>query len=468
MSETKKLADFAANLSFNDIPKDVVERIKFLTMDTVGISIRAMHDAESTPALLSASHAMGYIGGQSRIMGSSTTYTPPAAAMINGTLAHSLDFDDTHAAGSLHTSAPIIPAVFAAAEMTGANGRDVITAIAAGFEVQIRLSLALNPTEHYKRGYHPSATCGTFGAAAGAGLIFKLNSENMESAFGIAECQTSGSMRFLADGAWTKRFQVGYAGHNGLIAACLAREGFKGPIGSVEGKDGFLKSYAPSPDLSRAAQDLGEVWETMNIAVKPYPSCRYSHAAMGALAEVRSKHQVTAEEVKSVEVGLPHTGWRIIGETDDVKRRPVGAVDGQFSMPFCGAVVLRQGTMGWDDYAKHLNDASTLELAGKFTTVTDPWAESEYPLNMAGIVRVQTERGEFEEKVSVPKGEPSNFMTSTEARDKFDDLVSPYLERKQLDQLVDVLLKLDEEESIVAMLDLTRSQESGLRMAGED
>ena len=165
---------------------------------------------------------------------------------------------------------------------------------------------------------------------------------------------------------------------------------------------------------------------------------------------------------------MPHTGWRIIGETDDVKRRPVGAVDGQFSMPFCGAVVLRQGTMGWDDYAKHLNDSSTLELAGKFTTVTDPWAESEYPSNMAGIVRVKTERGEFEEKVSVPKGEPSNFMTSTEARDKFDDLVSPYLERKQLDQLVDVLLKLDEEESIVAMLDLTRSQESGLRMAGED
>ena len=468
MSETQKLADFAANLSFDDIPKDVVERIKFLVMDTVGISIRAMHDAESTPALLSASQAMGYLGGQSRVMGSSTTYTPPAAAMINGTLAHSLDFDDTHAAGSLHTSAPIIPAVFAAAEMTGASGRDIITAIAAGFEVQIRLSLALNPTEHYKRGYHPSATCGTFGAAAGAGLIFKLNSENMESAFGIAECQTSGSMRFLADGAWTKRFQVGYAGHNGLIAACLAREGFKGPMGSVEGKDGFLKSYAPSPDLSRAAQDLGEVWETMNIAVKPYPSCRYSHAAMGALAEVRSKHQVTAEEVKSVEVGLPHTGWRIIGETDDVKRRPVGAVDGQFSMPFCGAVVLRQGTMGWDDYAKHLNDASTLELAGKFTTVTDPWAESEYPDNMAGIVRIKTSRESFEHSVTVPKGEPENFMTDAEARSKFDDLVAPYLSEKQRNALVSEMLTIEKSSSVDAMLNLTCSDEQGLRMAGED
>ena len=124
--------------------------------------------------------------------------------------------------------------------------------------------------------------------------------------------------------------------------------------------------------------------------------------------------------------------------------------------------------MGWDDYAKHLNDASTLELAGKFTTVTDAWAESEYPANMAGIVRVKTERGNFEEKVSVPKGEPSNFMTSSEAREKFDDLVSPYLQKNQLNELVDVLLTLDKEKSIIAMLDLTRSQYSTLRMAGED
>lgn len=468
MSETKKLAEYAANLSFEDIPTEVVERIKFLVMDTVGISIRAMHDSESTPALLAASRTMGCEGGQSRVIGSGTKYTPLGAAMINGTLAHSLDFDDTHAAGSIHTSAPIIPAALAAAEMTGADGKQVIAAIAAGFEVQIRLSLALNPTEHYKRGYHPSATCGTFGAAAAAGLIFNLDAQGMESAFGIAECQTSGSMRFLADGAWTKRFQVGYAGHNGLLAASLAREGFKGPSGSIEGKDGFLQSYAPNPDVSLAAANLGRIWETMNIAVKPYPSCRYSHAAMGAMVEVRSKHNISANEVESVEVGLPHTGWRIIGETDDVKRKPTGAVDGQFSMPFCGAVVLRQGTMGWDDYAKHLNDNDTLELAAKFTTVTDEWAESEYPQNMAGVVRVETGRGVFEEKIAVPKGEPSNFMTAAEARSKFDDLVAPYIVEEQRDQLVAVLLNFDLEESVAEMLDLTRSEQSSIRMAGED
>jgi 2-methylcitrate dehydratase PrpD len=468
MSETKQLAEFVANLSYDDLPGEVVERIKFLIMDTVGISIRAMHDSESTPSLLAASYAMGYLGGQSRVIGTPNKYTPAGAAMINGTLAHSLDFDDTHAAGSIHASAPIIPAALAAAEMVGADGKKVITAIAAGYEVQIRLSLSLNPSDHYQRGYHPSATCGTFGAAAAAGFIFGLSAKHIASAFGIAECQTSGSMRFLADGAWTKRFQVGYSGHNGLVAATLAKEGFVGPMGSIEGKDGFLQSYAPSPDIARAAADLGRVWETMNIAVKPYPSCRYSHSAMGAIASMRTEHRIVFEEVEKVEVGLPHTGWRIIGEPDESKRRPTGAVDGQFSMPFCGAVVLREGTMGWDDYSKHLNDNETLALAAKFSTVTDAWAESEYPNNMAGIVRIKTSRGTFEDRVTIPKGEPDNFMTDTEARAKFDDLVGPYLSEKQRNRLVKELSTIDIAASVGLMLDLTCSGDQAFRMAGED
>ena len=468
MSETTKLAEFAANISYDALPPEVAERVKFLVMDTVGISVRAMHDSESTPALIAACDAMGYAGGDSKVIGSSETYTAPGAAMINGTLAHSLDFDDTHASGSIHSSAPIVPAALAAAEMVGADGKTLIAAIVAGYEVQIRLSLALNPTEHYQRGYHPSATCGVFGAAAAAGRIFGMDAAGIESALGIAECQSSGSMRFLADGAWTKRFQVGYAGHNGLVAACLAREGFVGPTGSIEGKDGFLQSYAPNPDNARAAANLGTVWETMNIGVKPYPSCRYSHAAMGAIATARTENQITVKEVQAVEVGLPHTGWRIIGENDEFKRAPTGAVDGQFSMPFCGAVVLRQGTMGWDDYAKHLNDNETMALAAKFSTVTDPWAEAEYPANMSGIVRIKTERGTFEEKVVVPKGEPTNFMTAGEARSKFDDLVSPYLKPEQRDALSDALLSLDGAASVGEMLSLTRSEPSALRMVGED
>ena len=468
MSETTKLAEFAATISYETLPKNVRERVKLLVLDTVGIAIRARHDADSTPALLSACQALGYESGKSRVIGSEETFTPVAAAMINGTLAHSLDFDDTHASGSIHPSAPIVPASLAAAEMVGADGKTVITAIAAGYEVQIRLSLALGPSDHYKRGYHPSATCGTFGAAAAAGRVLGLDAETIERAFGIAGCQTSGSMRFLFDGAWTKRFQVGYAGHNGLLAATLAREGFVGPAGSVEGKDGFLASYAPSPDCTRAAANLGEVWETMKIGVKPYPSCRYSHAAMGAIAAARAANDIKPDEVEAVEVGLPNTGWRIIGENEEFKRNPTGPVDGQFSMPFCGAVMLRQGTMGWDDYAKHLSDPDTKALTQKFSTITDAWAEAEYPANMSGIVRIRTNRGTFEEKVAIPKGEPANFMTTGEFRQKFDDLTVPYMDPDQRDALSGALLELDQAQSVVEMLELTRCTTAAWRMAGED
>ena len=469
MSETAKLAAFASTLTRDALPDEVAARVCLLVLDTVGIAVRAMHDAESTPALLQAARATGQSGGGARILGSDETFTPLAAAMINGTLAHSLDFDDTHAAGSIHTSAPIVPAALAAAEMTGADGAQVVTAIAAGYETQIRLSLALDPSAHYQRGYHPSATCGVFGAAVAAGSIFGLDAQQMERALGIAGCQTSGSMRFLFDGAWTKRFQVGYAAHNGLLAASLAREGFVGPAGAIEGRDGFLRSYAPDPDVARAAADLGSVWETLNIAVKPYPSCRYSHAAMGAIVAARAANDITSEEVEAVEVGLPHTGWRIIGENDEVKRAPTGPVDGQFSMPFCGAVVLRQGTMGWDDYALHLNDNETLALASRFSTVTDPWAEAEYPANMAGVVRITTRRGLFEERLAVPRGEPDNFLTLEEFRAKFDALTSPWLDEACRDALAGELLGLDAAASMVPMLELTRpGSQPALRMAGED
>src|SRR5205807_939375 len=137
-------------------------------------------------------------------------YTPPGAAMLNGTLAHSLDFDDTHAAASLHASAPIVPAAFAAAEMMGADGRNLIAAIVAGYETQIRLSLALDPAKHYDRGFHPTATCGAFGAAAAASRLMRLDAGKCTNAFGIVLSMAAGSMQFLVNGAWTKRSHVGH------------------------------------------------------------------------------------------------------------------------------------------------------------------------------------------------------------------------------------------------------------------
>ena len=144
----------------------------------------------------------------------------------------------------------------------------------------------------------PTATCGVFGAAAAAGKLLGLDAAGIISAFGIALSQAAGSMQFLADGAWTKRSHVGQAAANGLICATLAAEGFRGPKESFEGNWGFLKGYSPQPEPERAVENLGEKWETMELAVKPYPSCRYSHAPLDGLIALRQAHQITPEEIQ--------------------------------------------------------------------------------------------------------------------------------------------------------------------------
>ncbi len=462
MSEiTRRLSEFVAGLSYDALPAEVSARTRLLVLDLVGIALRARFDAESTPSLFASVAALGLAHGEATVIGDAGGFAPPAAALLNGTLGHSLDFDDTHAAGSIHASAPIVPAALAAAEMVGADGRDVIAAIVAGYEVQIRLSLALVPKAHYERGYHPSATCGAFGAAAAAAKVFGLSPERVADAFGICLSQTAGSMQFVVDGAWTKRFQVGYAALNGLFAASLAREGFKGAAQAIEGKAGFLRSYAPEPEIEKAVEGLGEVWETLAIGVKPYPSCRYSHAALDALIDLRVAHGIRAEAIEAVEIGLPRTGWNIIGDPEDVKQAPKSVVDGQFSMPFLAAVVLRQGAMGWDDYPRHLEDPDTLALCQKISSVVDDRAEAEFPARMSGVARIHTGRGRFEKFVATPKGEPENFPTPDELRAKFDGLVGPYLAPPRVDALAQALLALDQTENLSTLLRLSRPEPAG-------
>ena len=239
-NETATLAGYVADLKFEDIPHEVLARAKVLTLDFLGSAIRARRDAESTPSLLKMLEALRG-KGHSTVFGDSKTWTPAVAALLNGALGHSLDFDDTHADSSLHPSAPVVPAAFAVGEMVGASGRDVLTAIVAGYEVCCRLGNALDPTSHYARGFHPTATAGTYGATTAAAKLFGLSRQQIVSAFGVSGSQAAGSLQFLVNGAWNKRYQVGAAAMNGVIAATLARNDFVGATESVEGKHGVRK-----------------------------------------------------------------------------------------------------------------------------------------------------------------------------------------------------------------------------------
>ncbi|MGA8761179.1 MAG: MmgE/PrpD family protein [Stellaceae bacterium] len=256
------MAGYVARLKYEDIPPEVFDRAKVLTLDFLGSTIRARRDAASTPSLLKMLEELSLDGkGEATVFGDSKTWTPAIAALLNGALGHSLDFDDTHADASLHPSATIVPAAFAVGEMTGASGREVLTAIVAGYEVCCRLGNALDPTSHYARGFHPTATAGTYGAAAAASKLLGLSEAQLISAFGVSGSQAAGSLQFLVNDAWNKRYQVGAAAMNGVIAASLARNDFVGAIESVEGKHGLLVGYSENAHPDKATTGLGSIYE---------------------------------------------------------------------------------------------------------------------------------------------------------------------------------------------------------------
>ena len=465
MGVTSELSAFCANIRLEKLPPEVVSRARFLVLDLVGNIVRARHDAESTESFVNTVRAMGMANGNFGVFGDSARYTPAGAAFLNGALAHSLDFDDTHAAGSLHPGAPVIPAALAAGEMVGASGADVLAGIIAGYEVTCRVALALPAGEHYDRGFHPTATCGAFGAAAAAARVFGLDADGVAGAMGAVLSQAAGSLQFLANGAWTKRSQVGWAAVNGLMAATLVKEGFKGASEALEGKHGFMRAYAPNPTPERAVQDLGVVFELMNTAVKPYPSCRYGHAGIDAALALRAANDLLPEEITAIRLGLPKSGMLLVGAPAEKKANPQNVVDGQFSGPFVISAALATGAMGWDSY-KLLNDPVIRGLLPKVTSAFDPEIEAEFPANMSGKLTIEARGQIFEQKVVVPKGEPSNFLTENELKAKFRGLTDAVLGEERAARLADAVLGIDRSNDISGLARLAVAT-TPARMAGE-
>lgn len=462
---TERFAAYAAGIRHEDLPAEVEARTRFLILDLAGNMLRGRHDAESSAPLLAAVRAMGLMHGTHALWGDAQRASPLGAALLNGAFAHSLDFDDTHAAGTLHPGAPVIPAALAAAELTGASGKDVIAAVVAGYEVMNRLAISMPAGDHYDRGYHPTATCGVFGAAAAAGRVMGLSAAQIADAFGIALSQSAGSLQFLANGAWTKRFQVGWAAMAGLAAALTAREGFRGAAEALEGKAGFLRAYSPNPTPERALQGLGHQYELMETAVKPYPSCRYGHACVDAALALRAEHGLGPEEIERVTMGLPNKGMLLVGAPLAYKQNPRNVVDGQFSGPFVVACALVHGHFGWDSYPR-MDEPALRALMPRIVTEEDPEVQAEFPANMSGKLTIRARGQSFTRFVVVPKGEPGNFLSEAELRAKFHGLADAVLGAPRAAALADAVLGLGAAPDVAGLLALATPLPA-VRLAGE-
>ncbi len=224
---TKTLADFSSGMTYEDLSPKVVDWAKYLCLDFAGVTLNGS-TTDSAKAVVEAIERVKR-PGPSPIIGTDKRALPEYAAMANGTAFHSIELDDVNNEASLHPGVVTFPTALAMSDVVDVDGRSFIAAVVAGYDVMVRLGRALKPSEHYGRGFHPTGTCGAFGAAAVAGRLLGLRGDSFVHALGVAGSQAAGSMESLAQGAWTKRLHPGWAAHSGIWAALLAHSGFLGP-----------------------------------------------------------------------------------------------------------------------------------------------------------------------------------------------------------------------------------------------
>jgi 2-methylcitrate dehydratase PrpD len=452
MTLAERLAAFTGSLSFETLPDNVVASVKLRTLDILGIALASSRGDWASAVIDLA----GQEGGDCTVVGTARTAPPALAILVNGTLAHGLDYDDTHAASITHASAVIVPTVLAMAEARELDGRTAITAAAAGYEAITRIGMAASGRFH-ARGWHATAVCGAFGAALAAGACDALDAGRLTAALGLAGSFASGVMEHLEDGSWVKRLHPGWAGHSGALAAALARCGVPGPATILEGRFGLYRTFLDTEPDPRPFDTLGREWEILNVGYKPYPCCHLNHAYLDCALELRRAPGVSVETIEAIECRVPAGEVPIICEPVDAKRRPRTTYDAQFSLPFSVASAFIDGAVGLDTYARpRLEDPGVLTLAARVSYGVDP--DSTFPRSFPGWVRVRLKDGrELEARVPHGRGGPERPLPDDALIAKFRDNARRALPPARVAALEAAVLELDRLKSVRELLRLCRA-----------
>ena len=413
---SRDLADFAAGLEYARIPPMVRERAKRLMLDAIGCGLAAKR-FDFAAASLAALRELGGSGPRA-VVGHRERLPLRDAVLANGILMHGLDYDDTHTEGVVHLTVAVLPTVIGLGAELGRSGRDLLTAYVAGLECGARVASVAKGGFH-KAGFHPTGVVGAFAAAIAAGKLYQLNPEQLADAQGVALSTAAGSLEFLQDGSWTKRLHAGWAGVGGITAAALARRGFVAPKAAYEGRYGLFNLYLSSVEnLDRASAGLGSTWETLNVAVKPFPACHFVHAFADAAIALKKKG-VDPQRVAAITALVPQEEVEVICEPAANKRRPANDYDAKFSLPYVVAASLRAGEFGLGELAPGaLADEATLSLAAKVAYRVDP--DSGFPRHYSGelIVRLADGR-ELRHRESINRGAADRPLSNAEVEAKF-------------------------------------------------
>lgn len=442
------LAEFVTDLSHDTIPSLVRTRALHHMLDAAGIALASTRYDFAHKTLAGLQGIAGR--GEVPVIGMPTLLPARDAAIMNGFLCHGLDYDDTHVAGIVHPTASVFPAVLSAAAHVGASGREMVTAYVAGVEAAARIGMAAK-SQFHQVGFHPTGMVGIFGCALAAGRLMGLNAKQLMNAQGLALSMASGSLEFLEDGAWNKRFHPGWAAAAGITAAAVAKEGFVGTGSPYDGRFGLFNTYLGCAertrdiDLTLATAGLGETWELLATAIKPFPTCHFSHGAIDAALALHDELS-SPTDIASIEVLLPEGVFKTICEPEANKRRPQNDYDAKFSTHFLVSAALVRGRLTLDELEPDvLRDAEILALADKLSYAEDP--DSPFPAAYSGEVIVTTHDGrQLRHREHVNRGAADRPLSNDEIIAKFRDNAAMAADRDTCEKQLAAMLSLDRQD----------------------
>jgi 2-methylcitrate dehydratase PrpD len=462
-----RFGKWAEGLKYESLPKEVIENTRLYILDWFGCCIAAT-DLPSTQSILKTARELNGRADVT-VLGSGEKMEPTLAAMVNGTMSHSLEMDDDHRTLCGHPAAPVIPAALAISEKLGLDGKKLIEAVVVGYEMIIRSATCFLGRAYYE-GWHPTSTCGVFGAAAAAAKAMGLDSGQTATAFSLAGSMAGGTLEFHFEGSFAKRFHPGNAARNGILAAMMARDGFTGPWRIFEGEYGFFNTHCKKDaeldqdgrpvvknvyDPNIMIDQLGERYDLMTNSFKVHAGGRFGATSIDACLELVNRYYIQPKDVAEIRIGACDFTMR--AHFSETAYRPKNIVNAQFSLPFAVALVLLYRKVSVRQLTEeNWTDPKIIEIMDKVTKYVDTEAEAAYPDHYMSKVTIILKDGtERKARIDYPRGDPENRPTNKELYDKFRELAGMTLSDEKVERLLEALIGLEQTENVGSITALT-------------
>jgi 2-methylcitrate dehydratase PrpD len=445
---TERLAHLIAETTYEQLPTSAVTQAKRALLDTIGVTLAGHREDAGQIITGLVKDAGGH--PDAAILGTSLYTSPALAALANGTLGHALDFDDVtfHLRG--HPSVPVVPAVLALGQALRASGKGVITAFVIGVEVEAKVGKAMTAA-HLRRGWHPTATIGTLGAAAAAANLLRLTASQVQMALGIAASKAAGLRQNF--GTMTKPLHAGEASRSGVEAAQLAQRGFTADPHILDNRFSFFNVFVGEGEFvsETVVRDFGAPYEviTPGIGVKPYPACRQAHSAIDAMLQLVHSYRLQPDDVREIIC-------RISARMRDflVHHQPQTGLAGKFSMEYCLAAALLRGKLGLAEFSDASVKDPRVQLLMKRVRLTHPDQDKiNWDTPGPAAVEVVLHNGERrQQSIEVPKGDPDLPLTWAELVTKFQDCAATVLPDAQIQEAMQYIAHLEELSSLKPLM----------------